>query len=229
VAQCLYDDYDNYGKGYYVHNYELLPKINEYGSGYVWKLEEFFKKYDWPVLNLLEEPHYIKVVYPEKIPPAMMADDTVDPELDIRSIEEPVLPVLADIVVETDPSKEEKAAEVIPTPSPVNVIMSESIFSDSSWLELDLFDHFKYDGDRVSVNFNGAWVMNNVSLEKGGKKVYFELVPGQENIIIVRADNVGWTTPNTVGISYMATRTENNFRVVKDLDRNQAIELRVRM
>ncbi len=217
------DEYKHFGNGYHVHNYQLLPKINEYGSGYVWKLEEFFKKYNWPVLNLLEEPHYIKIVYPERIPLEMLEDESIDPELDIRTIEKPSLPALADIVVEKDEE------ESTPLPSLLNIIMSESIKSDSSWLELDLFDHFKYDGDRVSVSFNGEWVLQNVSLEKGGKKVFFELIPGQENIVIIRADNEGWTTPNTVGISYMAKRTADNFRVVKDLTKHQAIELKVRM
>ena len=71
--------------------------------------------------------------------------------------------------------------------------------------------------------------MENVSLEKGGKKVYFQLLPNQENIVIIRADNEGWTTPNTVGISYKAKLSADNFRVVKDLTKNQAIELKVRM
>ena len=216
------DDYKAFGHGYHTHNYQLLPKINEYGSGYVWKLEEFFKKYNWSVLNLLEEPHYLKVVYPERIPLEMMDDETLDPDLDIRTIDKPSLPALADIVVEKVPEKS------IPV-SPLNIILSESIKSDSSWLELDLFDHFKYDGDRVSVSFNGEWVMENVSLEKGGKKVYFQLLPNQENIVIIRADNEGWTTPNTVGISYKAKLSADNFRVVKDLTKNQAIELKVRM
>lgn len=221
------EDYEPYGSSYYTYNYKLLPKINEYGSGYVWKLEEFFRKYDWPVLHLLEEPHFVKVIYPEVIPEEVMKDDSLEPDLDIRSLGAELkseLPQLADIVVETD-----VAEEVEEEPMPYNVILSESIRSDSSWLELDLFDHFKYDGDRVSVSVNGTWVMNNVSLEKGGKKVYLELRPGSINTIIIRADNVGWTTPNTVGVSYMAKRTENNFRVVKDLERHQAIELKVSM
>jgi len=215
------EEYKSFGKGYHLHNYQLLSKMNRYGSGYVWKLEEFFKKYDWPVLNLVEEPHYLKVVYPERIPLEVMKDKSLDPELDIRTIEKSVLPELADIVVQKE--------ESVPAPTPVNIIISESIRSDSSWLELDLYDHFKYDGDRVSVSFNGDWVMQNISLEKGGKKVYFELRPGQENIVIIRADNEGWTTPNTVGISYKAKRTADNFRLVKDLSKDQAIELKVRM
>jgi len=69
--------------------------------------------------------------------------------------------------------------------------------------------------------------MTNVSLEKGGKKIVLDLTQGGQNVIIIKADNVGWTTPNTVGVSYMARRTENNFRVVKDLEENQAIQITV--
>ena len=227
--------YEPFGRGYYYHNYELLPKINQYGSGYVWKLEEFFKKYDWPVINLLEEPHYLKVVYPERIPIEMMAGDGIDPDENIRNLTPEELPELDKIVVETaiesteegEEKKEDFFAEPKKdVPPPVNIIAKEVIKVDSAYFEISLFDHLRKDGDRVSINVNGQWVHERISLEKKTTKLKLSINGGSANYIIIRADNEGWSTPNTVGISYKGKKTENNVSIRKDLKTNDAIEIR---
>ncbi len=226
--------YEPFGRGYYYHNYELLPKINQYGSGYVWKLEEFFKKYDWPVVNLLEEPHYLKVVYPERIPIEMMAGDGIDPDENIRELIADQLPQLEKIVVDTaeDAPKAEKVEEKVieaakkDVPRPVNIIAKETIRVDSAFFEISLFDHLRKDGDRVSINVNGQWVHERISLEKKTTKIELAINSGTANYIIIRADNEGWSTPNTIGISYKGKVTENNVSIRKDLKTNEAIEIR---
>ena len=223
--------YEPFGRGYYYHNYELLPKINQYGSGYVWKLEEFFKKYDWPVLNLLEEPHYIKVVYPERIPVEMMAGDGIDPDENIRELLAAELPQLDKIVVDTTvdtPVEQEETVqeETKDVPPPVNIIAKEVIKVDSAFFEINLYDHLRKDGDRVSINVNGQWVHERISLEKKTTKIKLAINNGAANYIIIRADNEGWSTPNTIGISYKGKVTENNVSFRKDLKTNEAIEIR---
>ncbi len=225
--------YEPFGRGYYYHNYELLPKINQYGSGYVWKLGEFFKKYEWPVLNLLEEPHYIKVVYPERIPIEMMAGDGIDPDENIRELIAAELPQLEKIVVDTtidapkEPEEdkvEEEVKKVVPPP--VSIIAKETIKVDSAFFEISLYDHLRKDGDRVSINVNGQWVHERISLEKKTTKIKLEINNGAANYIIIRADNEGWSTPNTIGISYKGRVTENNVSFRQDLKTNEAIEIR---
>ncbi len=224
--------YEPFGRGYYFHNYELLPKINQYGSGYAWKLEEFFKKYDWPVLNVLEEPHYLKVVYPERIPIEMMTGDSIDPDENIRQLIEEQLPQLDKIVVEkvevpTRPIEEQPIEEVKKhVPPPINIIAKETIKVDSAFFVINLFDHLRKDGDRVSINVNGQWVHERISLEKKTRKIELSINSGSANYIIIRADNVGWSTPNTIGLSYKANQSENNVSIRKDLQLNEAIEIR---
>ena len=235
--------YEAFGKGYYFHNYELLPKINQYGSGYAWKLDEFFKKYNWKVLNLLEEPHYLKVVYPERLPVEMMTGDEIPPEQNIREIIPPTLPELENIVVakstdasgnDIDPFFLPKPAEETPEPEtekieaviPPNIVASQTIRVDSAFFELDLFDHLRKDGDRVSISVNGEWVFERISLERTSRKLKLSVSPGVANTVIIRADNVGWSTPNTVGIRYISKNTAYSVAMQQDLQLNEAIELK---
>lgn len=228
------DDYLPYGKGFYFHNTELLPKINQYGTGYVWKLEEFFKKYDWNVINFIEEPHYLKMVYPELLPLEIMTGDQLPPNQNIREIAPPELPQIDKLVVEKkndnagDVDSEDgvvvKNEELVETP--YDIVLNQVIRVDSASFEIELFDHYRKDGDRVSINVNGEWVHRLISLEEKKRTIELSIQPGVSNYIILRADNVGWTTPNTVGIRYRSKNPDKTIVIKKDLLTNQAIELK---
>lgn len=228
-------EYDPFGKGYYYHNYELLPKINQYGSGYVWKLEEFFKKYNWPVVNFLEEPHYLKIVYPNKIPLEIMKSDEIDPDANIRDLDPPSLPVIDNLIVgsdevdtentATEEIEEEAPEEPEKVDLPYSIVLEESIRVDSAFFEIELFDHYKKDGDRVSISVNGEWVHRLISLETGVTKLKLQIKPGQSNRVIIRADNVGWNPPNTIGIRYRDKDPSKTVTIEKDLTYSQAVAI----
>ena len=65
------------------------------------------------------------------------------------------------------------------------------------------YDHQKEDGDIVSININGVWVVNKYRLKKksgatGG--VNMTLQPEAENYLISKAWNVGRIPPNTLTV-----------------------------
>ena len=233
------NSYNAFGRGYFYHNYELLPKINQYGSGYVWKLEEFFKKHNWAVINFLEEPHFIKIVYAERMPLEILKDKDISPTQNIREIKKRTLPNLESIVVEKprkDPdipslnenqqnSNDEMAEEKV-NDMKYTITHSENIRVDTSHFNVYLRDHLRKDGDRVSINVNGEWIYNRISLEQISRKLELVVNNQTPNFIIIRADNEGWLPPNTISVKYKSKDGSADVFIKKDLALYEAIELK---
>ena len=226
-SESIPPKYEPYGKNYYYHNYSILVKINQYGTGYVWKLEQFFRKNNWNVINFLEEPHFLKIVYPERIPLEIMTNKSIEPETNIRDLIESELPPIDDLVVEKveENSPEEMTAEP-EEEKPISIVHQETIVVDTSFITLRLQDHLKKDGDRVSISVNGEWVYKQISLERTTRKIELEVKPNSQNIVIIRADNVGWQPPNTISIICSNTRDADRVFIKKDLTYYEAIELK---
>ena len=227
--------YRAYGRGYFYHNYEVLPKINQYGSGYVWKLEQFFEEYDWKVINYFEEPHYLKVVYAEQIPLEMLRDPTIDLSSNIRTlITENELPEIQNLVVEkpSNPREEmiQPVEEMVVNEEPVEleytIVETKTIRPDSAHFRLFLVDHLRKDGDRISININGEWVEERISLERNAKTINLEIDPLKENYIILRADNEGWMPPNTIRIKYISRDGSESVIIKRDLKTSEAIQIK---
>ncbi len=225
--------YEPFGRGYYYHNYELLPKINQYGSGYTWKLEEFFRKYNWEVIHFLEEPHYLKIIYPERIPLEMLKNKSLDPGLRLSQISPPELPVIEKIVVEkseeftTIPNAVVEIPEEEEPDLDYTISYNERIRIDSSHVDLILMDHLRKDGDRVSINVNGEWTHRQISLERNPQIIELSINPSVINTIIIRADNEGWMPPNTIGIRYSNKDGSTDHFIRRDLTYSEAIEIKV--
>lgn len=70
-------------------------------------------------------------------------------------------------------------------------------------LEIFLYDHEKEDGDIVSINVNGVWVVNKHRLKKknnGARGFNMTVQPETENYLISKAWNLGRIPPNTLTI-----------------------------
>lgn len=70
-------------------------------------------------------------------------------------------------------------------------------------LEILLYDHQKEDGDIVSINVNGVWVVNKHRLKKknnGIQSFNMTVQPETENYLISKAWNLGRIPPNTLTI-----------------------------
>ena len=217
--------YRGLGRGYYYHNYEILTKINQYGSGYVWKLEEFFKKHDWDVINFFEEPHFLKVIYADRIPLEMLRNPAIDPNALIRELETNVaLPVIENIVVEKN-TPQEVVEEEPPEEINYTVLEAVNLQVDTSHFILYLQDHLRPDGDRISINVNGQWIHRQIFLPHKSMPLELSIDPTKENTVIIRADNEGWMPPNTIVIKYISKNGEADFFMKKDLSTSEAIQI----
>ena len=223
-SKTIPSEYVPYGKSYYYHNNSILSKINKYGTGYVWKLEQFFRKHNWPVLLFLEEPHFLKIVYSEKLPLEIIKDRSIDPTTNIRDLIEDQLPVLDNLIVETSEAEDNEEDE---EEMPISIVYTETIRVDTNHITIRLQDHLKKDGDRVSISVNGQWIYERISLERTTRKIELEVKPNSISVVLIRADNVGWQPPNTLSIICPNSTEVGKVFIKKDLSYYEAIELRI--
>jgi hypothetical protein len=99
-----------------------------------------------------------------------------------------------------------KAAPVVTKPATVpqqvegrKINVTNSITVVSKKVTVKVWDHQTVDGDRISINLNGRWILENYTLEKQQHVFEVELVPGK-NIFVLHALNLGKIHPNTAAL-----------------------------
>lgn len=192
-------NYLQYGKFYYYHNVAMISKFNRYGTGLASELNSLLSKWSEDEYLVLELPHIFKVIYPKLL--------EVSPELE---------------------SKDEFIAAV-PSKLRERRISSSSqiIKADSPVIDLLFYDHMIMDGDIVSINFNGDWILENVELEKAPQKLKLKLNETGKNYLILHAISVGKRPPNTTAISYKYRGVKKEIILKSDLDTSELIEIQI--
>ena len=193
------ENYSDYGMNYYTHNKNAIAKINKYGNGFVHEMNLTIQNQGIPVKEFLQVPHYFKVIYPKKLEIIQQ----------ISSTQKLVMAIPTEILNRAVKDK------------------SKTIITDNKVFEVELFDHMVQDGDLLSVNFNGDWILENYSLEKKSKKLRLELNPNGKNYLILYAASVGQRPPNTMAVKYINLQKEEVQIILKsDLKSSEVIEIR---
>jgi len=167
----------------------------------------------------------VKVIYPVKIPVESLSKNKrpkkiIDPQPS------------RDEVQPTEPSDTQEDSDLnleVKAPKPLIIKSSYTIEVDSNVFDLELFDHRIKDGDMVSINVNGEWLFNNISLEKESRILRLTIEPGGDNFVLIQAQNIGWRPPNTIGVRYFGNGRAENFFLVTDLYSSEVIEIKYRM
>lgn len=94
-------------------------------------------------------------------------------------------------------------------------------------LTLTLWDHNLIDGDRVSLNLNGEWILESYTLQKEKKAINLTLTQ-KENILIMHAINLGTSPPNTATIVINDGQTEQTFILNSNEGKSEAITIRLK-
>lgn len=193
--------YELYGADYYYYNVRIIEKFNRYGNGFVPILNEFIDKQKLNVLHKFEFPHFLRIIYPRRI-------EKVDPLItsNIKNI--------------GNIPKELKGRKV-------NIDQSIVILADTAVIKLELFDHKIQDGDIVSINFNGDWIYENLSLETKPKSLLLNLNPIGKNYLVLHAVNVGTRPPNTIGIHYYYKGVKKTIILQSDMNTSQSVEIKM--
>jgi hypothetical protein len=75
----------------------------------------------------------------------------------------------------------------------------------------------------MSLSFQNQWLLIHYEVTKLKKKITLRLKPGSNNYLVLFADNLGKTPPNTAAISFDSKGRERIFRLESDLKTCSAI------
>jgi hypothetical protein len=103
-------------------------------------------------------------------------------------------------VVKVDTLDEKIAGRVLTVTHKMDVSATKVI--------IKVWDHQQVDGDIVSLNLNGVWVLQNHTLAKQAYVFEVTLKPG-ENLLVLHALNLGKYSPNTAAVQVIdGTKTQ---------------------
>ncbi len=191
------EDYIQYGKTYYYYNVELVSKVNRYGSGLVTDMNDYIQSVDESAILQTEVPHFFKVIYPKK-------------ELNLAKIETLSGGQLPSTV---------RGREVVIRQSPMKL--------NNSMMLLEISDHQLNDGDKISINFNEHWILNEYELKRKPLKIQLRLRSNQVNYLLVHAENVGTHPPNTTKIAYIYNGEKKVITLSSDTKESEMIEIQL--
>lgn len=192
-------EYKLYGRGYYYYNMEMVAKFNRYGSGLVKDLNEWVANKKYPALIQLEEPHFFKVIFPKKEVPKVAKVETIKPSM--------------------IPQKLDNRAVVI---------KQNQITVSPGTITIEVYDHQLADGDVISLNYNGHWILENYQLRRRARKMTLPLKAGQENYLILHAVNLGSKPPNTATLSYSYKGERKSIVMESNLNESEMIKINVK-
>ncbi|MEO0897816.1 MAG: L-type lectin-domain containing protein [Bacteroidota bacterium] len=94
-------------------------------------------------------------------------------------------------------------------------------------LTISLWDHNKKDGDIVSMNLNGTWVINSVKL-KYRKQDFYVRLSEEDNQLILYAHNLGKIPPNTASIAINDGIKRSVFVLTSNMGASSSVAVRYR-
>lgn len=191
------NDHKLYGKFYYYHNKLLIPFINWQGLGFTRYMNDALRAAGDQGLHFMEVPVFLQLIYPKKLDP-------------IEHL------IASDPKIELLPEKL-KDREV--------VIRNHTMYVDQFLLEVKIYDHKMEDGDIISLNFNGDWILEEFTLS--AKPTVFKLKINEEgkNYFLLHALNLGKRPPNTMALSYMYRGEKQTIVLSSNLNESEMIEI----
>ena len=91
-------------------------------------------------------------------------------------------------------------------------------------INIELFDHENEDGDVVSVCFNGQYLIEKYLLTNKPKIVTIKLLPNQQNVLTVFANNTGKEGANTSAIRFSINGKQEQIILYADKKESDGIE-----
>ena len=105
------------------------------------------------------------------------------------------------------------------------IVRQQSIKVDKTEFTLQIYDHKEIDGDIISVNLNGKWIIEKQELKNRPFKFKIKINPKGENYILLHAENLGKTPPNTAAIIYYYKGKRKQVVLNSNLNESEMIRL----
>ena len=199
-SENLQEEYKLYDKYYYYYNISVINKFNRYGNGVVFEINRIIDYLGVPVLRYFEMPHYFKVIYPE-----LISKDR------FISSSNPFIKSLP---------KSVKLRKVVTNPEKV-------VKFDSLKVEFYVIDSKIIDNDKISLSFNGDWILENFRISEKPARFRLELNERGKNYLLLYTDDMGRNPPTTIGISYFYKDKKQIITLTSNAGENELIELLV--
>ncbi len=118
----------------------------------------------------------------------------------------------------------EKGIPVALSGTPVKI--KKTITVHSTEIDFHLWDNDVVDGDSISLNVNGEWVLEHFMVSKEKKHVRIQLKPGEDNYLILLAHNEGSIPTNTTSVSVSDQFRKGSLLLQSSMKECEAIRLR---
>jgi|GEM_PF-895404 len=100
----------------------------------------------------------------------------------------------------------------------------------SNYITIEVYDHKKNDGDIISLNFNGDWILTEHQIEKEKHVVdVFISKDRDKNFLILYAHNLGNVPPNTAGVIIDDGYRKQRFTLNSDLKHSDVLYFNVKV
>ena len=191
-------EYRLYGATYYYYNVEMVAKFNRYGSGLVSDINSWIEDEPFSGLLQMEEPHFFKVIYPKReIPKVAVIEQKAPPRI--------------------PESVRDRAV----------VVKQKQINVSPGTITIEVYDHQLQDGDIISLNYNGHWILEEYPLRRKAKKMSLPLKPSNDNYLILHAVNMGDKPPNTATLSYIYKGEKKSIVMESDMNESEMIRINI--
>ncbi len=104
-----------------------------------------------------------------------------------------------------------------------NVVGTEQVEVNSSSLTIFVYDNSYVDGDTMSLYFNGKWILDHYGVTKKKKPVDLQFKANTNNFLVLFANNLGKSPPNTAAVEINDGKRKRIFRLSSDLKSCSAI------
>lgn len=105
---------------------------------------------------------------------------------------------------------------VVETKDQVNVV--------SNTITIEVWDHNLIDGDIISLNLNGEWILESYALQKEKKLITLKLTQ-KENTLILHAINLGSSPPNTASMIINDGTNSKTLVLNSDKGKSEAVKI----
>lgn len=135
---------------------------------------------------------------------------------------------LDDIAIDVSKPKEKEIEEELIPPTSIenrDLIINESIVVHSPKVKVYIWDHQTEDGDRISVNLNNEWIIENYTLKKEKYMIEIELREGI-NTFVMHALNLGKVRPNTAAMIVDDGKKEHKIVLQSNLKESGTLQIK---
>lgn len=164
---------------------------------------------------------------------------TDDPDLLLALAEEEPEPVrkpepkpepTTDTVPETKPAPPADGLEAMRSKEAPRTFLGRTIVRQGDIampegdIVLDVWDNLIVDGDTVSLQFNGEWLLENHMVSKKVVKIPIHIDPAKNNLLVLHAHNLGSMPPNTAEVAYTDAAGKRHILTIRsDMETSGAI------